>query len=65
MVGRWPSEPTPAIRVELAARQNAGAGAGFAADRRLLTLGLNLGLESPDSGIGCPISRSIAGVAQW
>ena len=30
MIGRWPSEPIPAVRVELAARQNAGAGAGFA-----------------------------------
>jgi predicted N-acetyltransferase YhbS len=36
MVGRWPSEPTPAVPVELAARQNAGGSAGFAAERRLL-----------------------------
>jgi len=36
MVGRWPSEPTPAVPVELAARQNARGSAGFAAERRLL-----------------------------
>ena len=36
MVGRWPSDPIPTVRVELAARQNAGGGAGFAAERRML-----------------------------
>jgi predicted N-acetyltransferase YhbS len=36
MLSRWPTQPTPTIPVGLAARQKAGASAGFAADRRLL-----------------------------
>ena len=36
MLGRWPVAPTPTVPVELAARQNAGAGAGFGADRWVL-----------------------------
>jgi hypothetical protein len=36
MLGRWPVAPTPTVPVELAARQNAGAGAGFGADRWLV-----------------------------